>query len=438
MASYTTDQINQFASQLSPEHRSAFLRLPPSKQVEILDSAYGVSNAPLNVTAPPPKPSVANQAGGAAGNVAGVAGGSYIANSVGGAAAAAPAGVPAVPTIVGASHIPAAPAMGATPVGLPAAGAVGAALYGDNLYEGGVNDIVKQKAKKDDYLNTAININPVTAPANIALRLAGQKSIGKTLFPGSKTEVEDDRLQKLIKSGAMSPDTQIRKTSDPHAWYNTKLDKDFQGMSPEGEWTNNKFAMSRNVADLLPEDIMGYAAFAEKYGADWQKFSHDQRRTIAKMALDGGAVKEHHGTIDVDWSKLPALAGNTAPEVTEKDPYAGQTKPVKPGTTQNLQTAPTSADTVFNAITNGARPAQGVGNKAYTAAADPAAVEAQLSAQMASASAKARAEAATNNAKMRKAEAASKSGSLISTLASYDPRGGTASLNNVLSKIVGV
>lgn len=67
---------------------------------------------------------------------------------------------------------------------------------------------------------------------------------------------------------------------------------------------NVKFAESRNEKDLRPEDIWGYSTFGEKFGDSWLKgFSEDQRRAIANEALKKGAVREHTGTIDIDWDK---------------------------------------------------------------------------------------------------------------------------------------
>jgi len=68
---------------------------------------------------------------------------------------------------------------------------------------------------------------------------------------------------------------------------------------------NVDFARTRDEKYLKPEDIWGYSAFGEKYGDKWLKgFSESQRRSIAQSALDSGAVNEHKGTIDIDWSKL--------------------------------------------------------------------------------------------------------------------------------------
>lgn len=70
-----------------------------------------------------------------------------------------------------------------------------------------------------------------------------------------------------------------------------------------GQYGNTTFAASRNEGDLKPEDIWGYSTFGEKFGNDWLKgMSEDQRRKIAQAALDQNAVREHTGTVDVNWT----------------------------------------------------------------------------------------------------------------------------------------
>lgn len=72
-----------------------------------------------------------------------------------------------------------------------------------------------------------------------------------------------------------------------------------------GQYSNVKFAETRDESDLNPEDIWGYSTFLDKFGNDWLgTFSEDQRRQIAQKALDAGAVNEHHGTVDIDWNKV--------------------------------------------------------------------------------------------------------------------------------------
>lgn len=62
---------------------------------------------------------------------------------------------------------------------------------------------------------------------------------------------------------------------------------------------NITFASSRKESDLKPEDIAGYASVLEK--------AHQSGRSAIDVAteyLNAGAVREHHGTIDLDDSKL--------------------------------------------------------------------------------------------------------------------------------------
>lgn len=66
---------------------------------------------------------------------------------------------------------------------------------------------------------------------------------------------------------------------------------------------NVDFARTRNEEYLKPVDIVGYATFAE-HDPNWYKKSLEERLNIAQKALDAKAVREHHGTVDVDWSKV--------------------------------------------------------------------------------------------------------------------------------------
>jgi hypothetical protein len=62
---------------------------------------------------------------------------------------------------------------------------------------------------------------------------------------------------------------------------------------------NTKWLKSGNENDLRAQDIWGYAAFSEALGNDWYNTSEQNREKIASKALDLGAVREHHGTIDL-------------------------------------------------------------------------------------------------------------------------------------------
>jgi hypothetical protein len=162
-------------------------------------------------------------------------------------------------------------------------------------------------------------------------------------------KTEGKRLGKLIDKGIVIPEAlqgarwigQGRKTKD---LINPYLPKDFVGATPQYGWVNNKFATSRDSKDLTARDIWGYSAFFDKYGNDWLgKFSEKQREDIANRALQRGAVKEHHGTIDINWTpELDAeVSGITGPVKIPKAPAPNPATPAnipiqaKPITTTN-------------------------------------------------------------------------------------------------------
>jgi hypothetical protein len=129
------------------------------------------------------------------------------------------------------------------------------------------------------------------------------------LWTSDKWKTEGNRIKKLLDQGVAIPEELqyrmnqkrgIRKSE----LINKNFADDFVGQTDQG-WVNNKFNNSRNEADMRYEDLMPYATFYEKFGNDWLgKFNEGQRRAITQKAIDSGAVREHHGTVDVDWNKV--------------------------------------------------------------------------------------------------------------------------------------
>lgn len=126
-------------------------------------------------------------------------------------------------------------------------------------------------------------------------------------FDTDKWKTEGNRVKKLLESGVEVPEEfrgrmyQKRGLSKKQL-VNPKYANDFQGMTADG-WVNNKFQNSRNEGDMTYFDLAPYAAWAEKRN-DWWKLSDAQRRAITDKAQAAGAVREHHGTLDIDWNKV--------------------------------------------------------------------------------------------------------------------------------------
>jgi hypothetical protein len=79
---------------------------------------------------------------------------------------------------------------------------------------------------------------------------------------------------------------------------------------------NVKFAGSRKESDLTGKDIVNYATFAEK-DPEWFRKPIEERIALAQDALDSKAVREHHGTVSIDWGKVKQKPiGSVAPGIT--------------------------------------------------------------------------------------------------------------------------
>lgn len=114
---------------------------------------------------------------------------------------------------------------------------------------------------------------------------------------------------------------------------------------------NVAFAKSRNESDLTPQDIQGYASILEQAAKTGQ-----DRTQLAADALASGAVREHHGTIDVDWNKVKA--GSGASVMIPKAPAAPGPKGVSidPGFNQTIQQWAKPGAKIENAAQYGSNP----------------------------------------------------------------------------------
>jgi Transglycosylase SLT domain len=111
-----------------------------------------------------------------------------------------------------------------------------------------------------------------------------------------------------------------------------------------GDWVNNKFAKSRNVADLRAEDIWGYGALMNRFGPQYMGGSEENRRAISQKALDLGLVKEAKGSIQIADSKelddyWKSLQNQTAQPSGQPRPQSGPSQP-RPITAQPVPPRP--------------------------------------------------------------------------------------------------
>ena len=100
---------------------------------------------------------------------------------------------------------------------------------------------------------------------------------------------------------------------------------------------NVAFAESRNEKDLTGRDIVGFSTFA-KNDPEWFKRPLDQQISYAQQLLDAGLVREHHGTVDVEWSKAPPPPwGASAGESAVSQVQAPRSSTISPGISKTGQ-----------------------------------------------------------------------------------------------------
>lgn len=147
-------------------------------------------------------------------------------------------------------------------------------------------------------------------------------SIASRFWTSDKWKDEGNRLKKLEEQGIdVAPEHEGRMYQQRGMKFdqlvNPNVARDFKGYDPRYGWVNNKWTLSRNTADLAPEDIIGTATMYEKFGKDWMgKYNTKQRLAIAKTILDNKAMNEGKGTWNVSWTpELEAQARTAADQI---------------------------------------------------------------------------------------------------------------------------
>jgi hypothetical protein len=216
----------------------------------------------------------------------------------------------------------------AAPYAVPA---VGAALIGKGIY-----DLVQGEKTK--------GLAGWGGRASLGIASGGISELARAfgLFGEPQTQVEESRWKDLGDQGFGVPDwvSQGVDINAKGAGARPDLAADFIGLAPTageavgmgatpaGSWVNNKFAESRDVADLQAKDIWGYAALPELFGKDYVTTSEANREAIAAKALELGLVSEGKGTIDIKddpalreyWTSLiTPKSGNQQVAETVKD-----------------------------------------------------------------------------------------------------------------------
>ena len=151
-------------------------------------------------------------------------------------------GTVATPTLLGAKVVPAAgqastlSSIGS--VALPAA-AIGLGL--NQLYEGGMKDILRGRGDKADWTNTglAVATGGIGGLPNLALRLMGKRSIGKMMTTGkSDAQLNRDDFRGFLKEKGVADDN-YEITLANGSKFNIGLDGKTKYTNTDGKTTRN-------------------------------------------------------------------------------------------------------------------------------------------------------------------------------------------------------
>lgn len=229
---------------------------------------------------------------------------------------------------------------------LPMAGAMGAYDLFKNERRGGRG--IAQGAASGAAMGSYFGV----PGAVIGGVIGGGVGLANNMSDKDRYKEEGRRVKKLLEAGVTGWDqlaagapelTRGRSKDELVAIEEAKI--------AAGKYGNPKFAASRDVKDLNPEDIWGYSAFGEKYGNDWLgKFSEGQRKDIAKAYLDAGAVREGRGQISLKetpdlTAKIQALLGGAStakPTLTVVNANPGLTTSTKMATAAPVVVLPQS------------------------------------------------------------------------------------------------
>ena len=199
---------------------------------------------------------------------------------------------------------------------------IGAVRAGSSLYNVATADDITRNSYADAMVSGAV-IGSYFGPIGTAIGAGAGLIVAGVAetFDTNRWRTEGNRLQALIDDGVEIPESMRGAMQLTRGRSKGELVEQARAAG-----LDTRFAETRDEKYLKPEDIWGNATFFEKYGNDWLgKFSEQERRDIAQRALDAGAVREHKGTIDIDWEKAgsPESARKPTQSSNGKAPYSG-------------------------------------------------------------------------------------------------------------------
>lgn len=143
---------------------------------------------------------------------------------------------------------------------------------------------------------------PVGAGIGAGVGALGGALLG-SIFSPRKKNIEKERWERLKMYGFDVPKPEWVDTKDAALKAENKnLAKDFVGYDESGKWVNNQFANTGKDEALRPQDIYEFATNHETFGEAYGNLPEQEKLRLMQIALDNKLVKEHQGTVDINWT----------------------------------------------------------------------------------------------------------------------------------------
>ena len=292
-------------------------------------------------------------------NVAGLFGGGAGAGATGATAGTTGTGAVATPTLLSATQVGGPATLGALPIaGIAAAGAIGL----NQLWEGGMKDILRGRGTREDYINTglAVGTGGLGGLPNMALRLMGKRSIGKMMTTGkSDAQLQRDDFRGLLKETGVA-DKNYHVTLADGSKFNIGLDgktryknvgENIDGKTERQAWDmdhSNPLALfATSQIDPMIRNI--YGPDAEKAGIKPEQYTGMFVNAVTSNAKSEQDVKNNIAAM-LGKSTFAKQIGMGTPPIKPAVPAKGQVVRTSPGMYMNDKGHVGPAKTVREAL----------------------------------------------------------------------------------------
>lgn len=173
-------------------------------------------------------------------------------------------------------------------------GAMGA-LYGAGLYNYGGRGVLKDGGDTADYVDLALQANPLTAWVNPVVDVFGGGSVGKSLGLGHKSTRERtaENTQRLREQNPEDAQYQNYVQGMRQQYEQAPLDPSKPFAGKYGSWGEYE------KAGLEAGDLTGVLGNIDTFGKDWTSLGFDEQKAKTQQLIDAGQYYSKDGEVKI-------------------------------------------------------------------------------------------------------------------------------------------